>query len=174
LTADAPAALARPDRSVAPVGSFMLLLLRLILGAIFCLAAFLKLTDPQSFSEAIQAFKALDADEPVLTTTHNLPWVEIFAGVALILGFWTREAAFVIGVLLLVFIGVIISAIHKGLSGIPCSCFGYWHLVCQSGVGWCKVWENTALTAIAASLVVAGGGNLSLDRLIARRQALTP
>ncbi len=157
-----------PPKSVGSLGSFILLTLRIGLGGIFCLAATLKLMNPQTFWEAINAFKATNSEEMKLMGTHTLPWIELFAGLALALGFWTREAAFIIGSLLLVFIWAVINAIHKDLGGLPCSCLGYWHLVCTDGVGWCKVRENGVLTAIAATLVVTGGGSLSLDRLLCR------
>lgn len=163
-----PNAIQAGSTPAAPLAAFVLLTLRLALGGIFCMAAAIKLSNPQSFSEAIQAFRAVKSDELVLVATHTLPWVEMIAGVALVLGFWSRQAALIIGVLLLIFIAVISSAIGQGLAGIPCSCFGYWHLICKGGVGWCKVWENSGLAAIAGALVFAGGGTLSLDRLLDR------
>ncbi len=154
--------------SLAPVPALIQFTLRVALGGIFCLAASTKLANPQSFWEAINAFKAVDNEQQALMATHILPWIELFAGVSLAFGFWTREAALIIGLLLISFIWVIISAIGKGLSGVPCSCFGYWHLICTGGVGWCKVFENTGLTAIAAAMVWTGGGALSLDRVLQR------
>lgn len=153
----------RLSTAAAPLGSFVLLTLRILLGGIFCLAGFLKFRDPQTFYEAINAFQLVRDSGLVLLGTHVLPPIEIVAGLALILGFWTRAAAFVIGGLLVVFIAAVIGAINKGLAGIPCSCFGYFHLLCKDGVGWCKVGENLAMTGIAAALVVFGGGFLSLD-----------
>ena len=153
------------------VWSFVLLALRVLLGGIFCFAATVKLSNPQTFWEAIHAFKADDSEEMALMGTHILPWVEMFAGVALILGFWTRAAATIIAGLMLLFIWAVIGAIHKGLAGVPCSCFGVWHLVCTDGVGWCKVKENSVLTAIAATLICTGGGKLALDRALAVRRA---
>jgi uncharacterized membrane protein YphA (DoxX/SURF4 family) len=154
---------------VAPLGAFVLLTLRLVLGGVFCVAAYFKLLSPQSVSESIQAFKIVHSDALILFGTHTLPWVELFAGVALVLGLWTREAATIIGLLLLLFIGAIIAAIAKGLGGVPCSCFGYWHLICRGAVGWCKVFENGGLIVIAAFLVAAGGGPLSLSRALGLR-----
>ena len=152
--------------SLAPVPALIVFTLRVALGGIFCLAAGTKISNPQSFWEAINAFKVTDNVEHSLLATHLLPWIELFAGLSLALGFWTREAAMIIGLLLLSFIWVIIAAIGKGLAGVPCSCFGYWHLVCTGGVGWCKVFENSGLTAIAATLVFTGGGPISLDRVL--------
>jgi uncharacterized membrane protein YphA (DoxX/SURF4 family) len=158
-------------RGLAPLSSLVLLTLRVALGGIFCIAAATKLANPQSFSEAIQAFKIVRSDELVLMGTHLLPCVEMLAGIALVLGCWTREAALIIGLLLLMFIWAVVAAIGKGLAGVPCSCFGYWHLFCTGGVGWCKVWENSGLTAIAAGLVFAGGGRVALDRVFSRTRA---
>lgn len=51
-----------------------------------------------------------------------LPWVELLAGLALILGVWKKEAAIVVGVLILVFIvaiGVNLARDHA----VDCGCF---------------------------------------------------
>lgn len=51
-----------------------------------------------------------------------LPWVELLAGLALILGVWKKEAAIVVAVLILVFIvaiGVNLARDHA----VDCGCF---------------------------------------------------
>jgi uncharacterized membrane protein YphA (DoxX/SURF4 family) len=148
-----------------PVPSLILLTLRLLLGGAFCLAAYFKIDSPQNFYEAIKSFHATDSQALMLTGAHLLPWTELVAGVCLVLGFWTRAAGAIIVMLMLLFIYAIIAAIGRGLEGLTCSCFGQWHLICKGGVGWCKVWENTGLTAIALSLAVFGGGRFSIDGL---------
>lgn len=161
------AAVTRSEGSVGggvPLSSFILLTLRVLLGGIFCWAAYNKMHVPQAFLEAIQAFKIVHSERVEVLSTYALPMVEMLAGIALVLGFWTREAAVLIGLLLLVFIAAIVSAIARHMDNIPCSCFGYWHLYCEGVVGWCKVGENTVLTTIAAILVVTGGGRLAVCR----------
>lgn len=51
-----------------------------------------------------------------------LPWVELFAGLALILGVWKKEAAVVAAVLLLVFIVAIGINLARG-HAVDCGCF---------------------------------------------------
>jgi uncharacterized membrane protein YphA (DoxX/SURF4 family) len=165
-TAPGPLGPGVSSRGLAPIPTLILLTLRVALGGIFCLAASTKLASPQSFWEAINAFKVTDDHQRSLMATHILPWIELFGGLSLAVGFWTREAATIICLLLVSFIWVIISAINKGLGGIPCSCFGYWHLVCTGGVGWCKVFENSGLLAIGIVIALTGGGPISLDRAL--------
>ena len=151
------------DRSSGSVGSFVILALRVVLGGIFLWAGCVKTSDPQSFLEAIRAFRIVQSNDLQVVATYAMPAVEALAGIALILGFWSRAAAVVIVLLLLTFIGAVISAISRGLDNIPCSCFGYWHLYCEGVVGWCKVFENSVLTTIGLVLAVLGGGRLALD-----------
>lgn len=162
--------MSRPDLDAAPARLGLCpLVVRILLGGIFIAAAYFKIRDPQTFAEAIQAFKMVQSDWLVLFGTHALPWIEMFAGTALVVGFWSRAAAFVIGGLLTVFIYALISAIQRGLGGTPCSCFGEYYLICKEGVGWCKVVENSVLLFMALAILVDGGGAVSVDRLMASR-----
>ena len=51
-----------------------------------------------------------------------MPWVELLAGLALILGAWRREAAALLGLLLLVFIAAIGINLLRGRA-VDCGCF---------------------------------------------------
>lgn len=51
-----------------------------------------------------------------------MPWVELFAGLALILGVWRREAAVLVGVMVLVFIAAIGFNLARG-HAVDCGCF---------------------------------------------------
>ncbi len=51
-----------------------------------------------------------------------MPWVELLAGLALILGFWRREAAIVMGLLILVFLAAIGFNLARG-HAVDCGCF---------------------------------------------------
>ena len=68
--------------------------------------------NPLAFLEAIQAFKIVHSTQIQVLSTYAMPAIELIAGLALIFGVWTREAALLIGLLLLVFIAAIISAIN--------------------------------------------------------------
>jgi uncharacterized membrane protein YphA (DoxX/SURF4 family) len=51
-----------------------------------------------------------------------MPWLELLAGLALILGIWTRASAVLVGVLLLVFVAAISLNLARG-NAIDCGCF---------------------------------------------------
>ena len=175
MTQAAAAVIDRPfSSSAAPVGSFIVLACRVLLGGLFCFAASMKIRDPQTFIEAIQAFKVLESDWWTLFGTYAIPWIEMFAGLALIVGVWSRAAAMILVGLLCVFIGAIIHTIPlPGKKAIPCSCFGRYELFCTGGVSWCKVRENCGLIALGLVPMLFGGGRLSLDWLLYGREPRT-
>ncbi len=98
------------------------LAIRLALGAMFLLAGWLKLFEPQASVNAVRAYRLLpEAIVPVIG--YGLPPIEILLGVVLLVGLVTRIGAIVSAVLMLVFIIGISSAAARGLS-IDCGCFG--------------------------------------------------
>ena len=91
--------------SMTPMG-WVCVPLRLVLGGLFVFAAYNKLipqgegatsSGPQGFAWTIQAFKLGLPDWFVRFSTFTTPWIEVVAGVLLIIGVWTRGAAMVIG-----------------------------------------------------------------------------
>jgi uncharacterized membrane protein YphA (DoxX/SURF4 family) len=147
--------------------------LRVVVGGLFCLAAFKKLQDPQSFAEAIKGFKVLDHAEHahlIVSAAFTIPWVEMLAGVFLILGLWTRASAAAVGLALLMFIAGLLSVLIRGLE-TSCSCFGDLSLVCPPEVGWCQVIRNLVLLLPAGYLLWRGGGLFALDSTLDRRAA---
>lgn len=94
---------------------------QIALGAIFVLAAIPKIADPPSFAHMIYNYRILPAGL-INITALLMPWVEIFAGVALILGIWRKPANAVITALLVVFIVAITFNLLRG-NAIDCGCF---------------------------------------------------
>jgi putative oxidoreductase len=91
------------------------------LGAIFAIAALPKIADPPSFAHMIYNYRLVPG--PLVNAfALVMPWVEILAGLALILGVWRREAAIVAGLLTLVFIAAIGWNLARG-HGVDCGCF---------------------------------------------------
>lgn len=95
---------------------------QLALGAIFLFAGFAKIADPPGFAHEISNYRLLPAGA-VNAMALVLPWLEVFAGLALLLGFWRHTAAAIFGVLLVVFIGAISINLARG-HPIDCGCFG--------------------------------------------------
>ncbi len=95
---------------------------RLILGTVLLLAGYLKAKAPSEAQQAVRAYKLLPVAIANLIAL-TLPWVEIGAGLLLIVGLAVTYSAIVGGALMLVFVAAISQAWARGLS-IDCGCFG--------------------------------------------------
>ena len=94
---------------------------QIALGAIFIVAALPKIVDPPSFAHMIYNYRIVPgwAVNPLALT---LPWIELLAGLALILGIFRRAAASIVGAMLIVFIVGIGINLGRG-NAIDCGCF---------------------------------------------------
>jgi uncharacterized membrane protein YphA (DoxX/SURF4 family) len=94
---------------------------QLALGAIFVIAAIPKIADPPSFAHMIYNYRLVPASLINLSALV-MPWVELLAGIALLLGVWKSAARSVVGILLAVFI-IAISINLARNNAIDCGCF---------------------------------------------------
>jgi uncharacterized membrane protein YphA (DoxX/SURF4 family) len=94
---------------------------QIALGLFFVVAALPKLVDPPSFAHMIYNYRIVPGTF-VNVLALVMPWFELLAGLALILGIWTRTSAALVGALLLVFI-VAISLNLARTNAIDCGCF---------------------------------------------------
>lgn len=99
-----------------------LFLFRLIVGGVFIWAGSLKIADPLGFAQSIQNYQAFPRPL-VFVIAVVLPWVEVLAGALLILGPWRRSSALLLSLLLVGFIGLVASALVRGID-TSCGCFG--------------------------------------------------
>jgi uncharacterized membrane protein YphA (DoxX/SURF4 family) len=122
----------------------VLLVLRVAMGALFVAAAWPKLTDPTAFATSVSNYRMLPVPvERVLALV--LPPLELFAGIALIVGVLDAGASVVVFSLMVVFTAAVGTALARGLD-ISCGCFDT-----EGGpkVGVAKLAENVGLTAVA-------------------------
>ncbi len=77
--------------------------------------------DPPAFAHMIYNYK-LAPGWAINALAITLPWVELLAGLALILGTWKRDAAALIGLMLLAFIAAVGVNLARG-HAIDCGCF---------------------------------------------------
>jgi uncharacterized membrane protein YphA (DoxX/SURF4 family) len=113
-------------------GKIFRLVLRIILGAIFVYAGWVKLFGPhlwplslepwQLFAAAISAYGILPL-KAVELIARTLPWLEVAVGIMLIAGLGLRFSATVTSLLLLVFFSLMVRAFSRG-EEISCGCFG--------------------------------------------------
>lgn len=94
---------------------------RIALGAIFIYASILKIADPVAFAGSIAAYHILPYFGSYLTAAV-LPFVELISGLLLVSGYRVKGSAVIIGLLNVVFIAALASAIARGLD-IDCGCF---------------------------------------------------
>jgi len=94
---------------------------QIALGAIFIIAALPKIADPPSFAHMIYNYRLVPS--PLINIIALvMPWVELLAGLALILGVWKAAARTVVAIMLAVFI-VAISINLSRDNAIDCGCF---------------------------------------------------
>ncbi|MEI7640097.1 MAG: MauE/DoxX family redox-associated membrane protein [bacterium] len=124
--------------------------LKIILGALFIISSVPKIGHPQNFIEAIAAYRILPfALLPILAAT--VPWIQLFAGVFLVLDIFVQSSALIISGLLFVFIVAIASAFSRGLD-IECGCFDLMGL--EDKVGWVALIRDTIFLMGSGLLVI--------------------
>lgn len=98
------------------------LVIRVVLAGVLLYAGLIKLFEPHGARDAIMAYRLLPISwAPFLG--YVLPLGEVLLGLLLLAGFFTRIAALLSSILMLLFIVGIISVWVRGYS-IDCGCFG--------------------------------------------------
>ena len=95
---------------------------RVLLGALFIWTGWLKTRDPIGFLSNIRSFHLLD-DPYAAWVAMGLPWLEVAAGAALVIGLCIEGGLVLIAGMLAVFLLAIIYSMQRGLD-ISCGCFG--------------------------------------------------
>ena len=97
------------------------LVLRLVLGVVFVWASIHKVQHPELLAATSRSYEIIPVSLSNLFAIF-LAWSELFAGVFLIVGVFTRQAALVVALLLAMFIIAISATMIRGLV-IDCGCF---------------------------------------------------
>ena len=119
---------------------YIIFLSRCVLGTVFIVASLEKISIPEAFASAVEAYRSLPL--PVINLFALLvPWVELICGLFLVAGIFVRASSLLLSSLLMLFIGAIIFAMLRNLS-IDCGCFGSAH---STPIGWMKVLEDIGL-----------------------------
>ena len=131
---------------------------RWVLGICFVYLGLNKAWNPTDFLKAVHQYGWVDQTLFLTWIAALLPWLEVFCGFLLLVGFWVRGAAFVVFGMLVFFSGIIL---HRALrihetTGIDfceirfdCGCGNGAVLVCR------KLVENALLTALSLALVLS-------------------
>lgn len=135
---------------------YFLLISRIILASVFIYAGAEKISDPNSFSQAIYNYRIFP-NEIINIFAIILPWIELISGILLLFGISVKENSAIIGGLLFVFIILIGISMLRGLD-INCGCFGK-----GTPVGWRKIAENTLMLILALALIAFDSKKFSLN-----------
>jgi uncharacterized membrane protein YphA (DoxX/SURF4 family) len=103
--------------------SLIELLARWLLGLIFIYASYHKIFAPAHFAKIIYGYY-LFPDVSINMIAIILPFLELFCGLALILGIYPRSAALIINVMLLTFVVAISINLIRGRE-FDCGCFSF-------------------------------------------------
>jgi putative oxidoreductase len=122
------------------------LTLEIVLGGLFFYAGVQKVLHPYEFAEAVLAYRLLP-ESLVGLTAAGLPWVEIVAGLCLIIRLKPRSCLLILAALVAGFLVVILITLARGLK-IDCGC----GLFFQRQVGLGAVLEDVVLLLWAAGL----------------------
>jgi putative oxidoreductase len=135
------------------------LVARLALGLILIVAGALKLGHGPALASAIAGFRLLSpAVIPLLALA--LPPLEIFLGLYLVAGLFTRVAGIAAAILFLFYAAAIGSAVVRGIPA-NCGCFGP---ADAATADWPHVAFDLILAALGAFIALRAPGALALDR----------
>jgi putative oxidoreductase len=121
-------------------------LLGVALGGLFFYAGLQKYLHPYEFAEAVLAYQLLP-ESLVGAVAAVLPWVEMAAGLFLILGLKRRSCLLLLTGLVAGFMVILLITMARGLK-IDCGC----GLFFQRQVGWAPFLEDLVFLAWAAGL----------------------
>lgn len=121
---------------------------RLLVGGVFVVASTDKILHPAEFAKVVYNYQILPLPASNLVAV-SLPWLELFAGLALVIGVLKTESALLLSGLLLVFMAALSVNLVRGVD-IECGCL----TVAGGGrsIGVLTVAEDAVL--LAAALLV--------------------
>jgi putative oxidoreductase len=120
---------------------------RLLVGGVFAYASLDKILHPAQFAKVVYNYQLLPVPLSNLFAVI-LPWLELFAGLALLVGVLRTESALILSGLLVVFIVALSVNVYRGVD-VDCGCMS---LTGGRTIGILTVVEDVVL--LVAALVV--------------------
>jgi len=142
--------------------SVLALAARLYLGAIFLLACWHKILDPGAFAVDIATYQILPLGL-VNPMAIVLPWVELAAGLMLLVGYRTPAAALLVASMMAVFTAAVALALGKGLD-MSCGCFAS-QGAAEDPISWQTIMRDLSWLLLALYVLVLDRRPLGADRL---------
>lgn len=135
---------------------------RWYLGVLFVGAAWHKIASPGSFAVDVATYDILPLGLVNLVAI-TLPWIEVTAGLMLLLGWHTRPASLLVAGMMLVFIAALAIALARGLD-MSCGCFASQGAE-EDPISYLTVLRDLGWLALSVLVLVADRGLAGLDGL---------
>jgi len=100
---------------------YLSLLIRIAVGAIFIYASIDKITHPAQFARIVYNYHLVPSDFINIFALF-LPWVELAAGICIIMGIWKEGGVLLANLLVLSFIIALSINLARGVN-LECGCF---------------------------------------------------
>ena len=142
-----------------------ILVLRIILGVVFILAAADKVLEPGKFAIAVRGYQLIPVELSNLFAIV-VAWGELIAAIMLIFGVFTRKAAGAIFLMLLMFVVAIVAVMVRGFV-IDCGCFANEG---GSQTGFRLILRNVFLMVSALMIMRFESGFFGLSKFFARNK----
>jgi len=155
-----------------PGHGWLALPVRLYLGWVFLTACWHKVLHPATFALDVATYQFLPL-ELINLFAITLPWVELAAGVMLVVGLRARAASLLTGAMMVAFIVALIAALDKGLQ-MGCGCFASNALAEEDPISWLTVMRDLAWLAMSLYILFLDQSPLGFDRWFERRRRRSP
>ena len=120
---------------------WLILSIRIIIGAVFIYASIDKIIHPDRFAEIVMDYEMLPWSLINISAIW-LPCLELVVGVLVIAGIWVRICSFVLIGLMVLFIGGISYSLARGVS-LHCGCFSTDSS--SAARSWISLWQEGLL-----------------------------
>ncbi len=147
--------------------SWLALAARLYLGWVFVYACLHKIAYPGMFALDIATYDILPLWVINLAAV-TLPWVELFAGAMLIVGFRVRGASLAVAGMMVMFMVAIVIALDKGL-GMACGCFAS-QTTEEDPISFLTVLRDSGWLFLAVYVAIFDRNAIGIDRLQKKRR----
>ena len=142
------------------IAAWLALPARWYLGGLFVLASLHKIAVPHDFAIDVATYGILPL-ALVNLVAIVLPWVELVAGLMLLLGARVRAAALLVAVMMAVFLAALVMALARGLD-MSCGCFASQGAE-SDPISWLTVVRDLAWLALSVLVLFCDRGLLGFD-----------
>lgn len=151
-----------------PGHAWLALPARVYLAFVFLAACVHKIADPAAFALDVATYQFLSL--PLINVfALTLPWVELAAGLALLLGVRVRASALLVALMMLAFLIALAHALHLGLD-MGCGCFASSSVAEEDAISWRTVSRDLGWLLLALYVLIFDARPLGLERWWARRK----